>query len=99
MHFGNPRFSTGVMTRRNQMRNFGFRVKISYRLFKRYLRAQAVYTGLFDNHGEWFKRDLKELWSCDLNGYYCCPGFDSYGMMGCGCYGMTYREYWEDFSK
>ena len=81
------------------MRNFGFKVKISYRLLKRFAKSQCIDTGLFDQHYEWLKRDMDELWYCDLNSYYCCGGFDSYGMVGCGCYGATYREYWEDFCK
>jgi hypothetical protein len=39
-----------------------------------------------------FRRWRKEFWQRDLDGYWCCSGFDGYGQVGCGCQGMSRRE-------
>ena len=77
------------------MKDFLFRVKVSAWLIWMNARAfhdprvrRFVWGGL--------RNGFRDLWTQNLNDYYCCSGFDSYGMVGCGCYGITWREYWTD---
>jgi hypothetical protein len=35
------------------------------------------------------------IWRVNPDDYFCCSGFDHFGQVGCGCYGVTNLEYWE----
>jgi len=43
-----------------------------------------------------FRTWKKEIWSRDLDSYYCCPGgfYDE-----CGCGGVTVRDLWTSVSR
>lgn len=77
------------------MRDFLFRLKVSLALL--WLNGCAYADPKVRRFvWGWLCNGFRDLWSKNLNDYYCCSGFDSYGMVGCGCYGMTWREYWTD---
>lgn len=72
---------------RDKLEDFKLRVQYSYELAKSAWRYRK-----FNNTLQWSLRDLKWAWSCDLDAYNCCSGFDYYHVGSCGCYGMTNRD-------
>jgi len=77
------------------MKDFLFRLKVSAALI--WLNACAYADPKVRRFAwGWLRNGMRDLWRKNLNDYYCCSGFDSYGMLACGCYGATWREYWTD---
>lgn len=77
------------------MKDFLFRLKVS--LYLIWLNGRA-YPDLrvrrFVWH--WLRNELRDLWTKNLSDCYCCSGLDIEGRVNCGCYGITWREYWTD---
>ena len=71
------------------MNGFLFRLKVS--LYLIWLNV-GVYPDLRVRRfvWRWLRNGMRDLWTENLNDYYCCSGRD------CGCHGMTWREYWID---
>lgn len=75
------------------MMDFLFRLKVSFALL--WINGCAYADPKVRRFAwGWLRNGMRDLWTKNLSDYYCCSGFDSYGMVGCGCYGMTWREYW-----
>lgn len=75
------------------MMDFLFRLKVSFALL--WISGRAYADPKVRRFAwVWLRNGMRDLWTKNLSDYYCCSGFDSYGMVGCGCYGMTWRGYW-----
>ena len=90
-------FSAGVLIRMNLMLKYAeFLYRLEYSLYILWSNALALRHPWNRKYVRyWVYNGLRDLWTQDLNSVFCCDGFDYYSRTGCGCYGMTWKEYWD----